>query len=340
MKELLFEYDMNLEFSPPVEEHRFTLKCIPQTDERQLIKQLDVEVYPKEFLSADEDSFGNYSIYGYTKGKHDRFFARVRGQAQTGLAPYLTAKEEHQIGLFKYQTDYTRPGPAIRAFADTFADAAAEYETFRRNNNLCTPESIAADRLTTNTNDLTVDPAHSPAQQMIGNAPSFQSAAACGEHLQNASRCSPRHYNDPDTLCQDPVLHFVLTMMRALHDRFSYVQGVTDVQTTAEEAMALGKGVCQDYSHILLSLCRMHRIPCRYVVGMLIGEGLSHAWVEVCSNGRWYAFDPTNNLIVDDAHIKISAGRDYHDCIVSQGVFVGRTTQTQTVAVRVREANI
>ncbi|MCD8398481.1 MAG: transglutaminase family protein [Lachnospiraceae bacterium] len=263
MKDLLFEYDMHLDFAPPVEEHRFTLKCIPLTDERQLINRLDVEVYPKEFLSTDKDSFGNYSIYGYTKGKHDRFFARVRGQARTGLAPYLTAKEEHQVGLFKYQTDYTRPGPAILKFAEQFESAAEKYQN----------------------------------------------------------------------------LDFATTLMHGLYKNFSYVQGVTDVHTTAEEAMALGKGVCQDYSHILLSLCRIWKIPCRYVVGMLIGEGLSHAWVEVCSGGRWYALDPTNNLIVDDQHIKISAGRDYHDCIVSQGVFVGRTTQTQTVAVRVKEMN-
>ncbi|MCD8348531.1 MAG: transglutaminase family protein [Lachnospiraceae bacterium] len=286
MKDLLFEYDMHLDFAPPVEEHRFTLKCIPLTDERQLINRLDVEVYPKEFLSTDKDSFGNYSIYGYTKGKHDRFFARVRGQARTGLAPYLTAKEEHQVGLFKYQTDYTRPGPAILKFAKQFESAAEKYQKSGDENQPRFPE-----REITSTSNATA------------------------------------------------IFDFAITLMHGLYENFSYVQGVTDVRTTAEEAMALGRGVCQDYSHILLSLCRIWRIPCRYVVGMLIGEGLSHAWVEVYSGGRWYALDPTNNLIVDDQHIKISAGRDYHDCIVSQGVFVGRTTQTQTVAVRVKEMN-
>ncbi|MCD7832717.1 MAG: transglutaminase family protein [Lachnospiraceae bacterium] len=286
MKDLLFEYDMHLDFAPPVEEHRFTLKCIPLTDERQLINRLDVEVYPKEFLSTDKDSFGNYSIYGYTKGQHDRFFARVRGQARTGLAPYLTAKEEHQVGLFKYQTDYTRPGSAIFKFAKQFENAAKKYQKSGDENQIRLPE-----REIISTGDATA------------------------------------------------AFDFAITLMHDLYENFSYVQGVTDVHTTAEEAMALGKGVCQDYSHILLSLCRIWKIPCRYVVGMLIGEGLSHAWVEVCSGGRWYALDPTNNLIVDDQHIKISAGRDYHDCIVSQGVFVGRTTQTQTVAVRVKEIN-
>ena len=125
--------------------------------------------------------------------------------------------------------------------------------------------------------------------------------------------------------------------MDGLHDRFVYTPGVTDIHTTAEQAMALGQGVCQDYAHILLSLCRMEQIPCRYVVGMLLGEGLSHAWVEIADGERWYALDPTNRLLVDDQHIKISAGRDYTDCTINQGLFVGRTRQTQQAVVSVQE---
>ncbi|MCD8013580.1 MAG: transglutaminase family protein [Lachnospiraceae bacterium] len=358
MKELLFEYDMHLDFEPPVEEHRFTLKCIPLSDERQLIKKLDVEVYPKEFLSADEDSFGNYSIYGYTKGKHDRFFARVRGCAQTGLAPSLPAKEAHRIGLFKYQTDYTRPGPAIRAFAERFADAIEKYEKMQQDRpgmsvidaetalEACRGRSTEGEPSVvgiTGGKDSGASDAGVKADSLAGNTGETRErfwkadteADAAGEGA--ARDASPgSEIRKPE----NPELTLAVTMMHGLYENFSYVPGVTDVRTTAEEAMALGRGVCQDYAHILLSLCRMQKIPCRYVVGMLIGEGKSHAWVEVCSGGHWYALDPTNNLIVDDQHIKISAGRDYHDCIVSQGVFVGRTTQTQTVAVRVKEATV
>lgn len=125
--------------------------------------------------------------------------------------------------------------------------------------------------------------------------------------------------------------------MRRLYQDFHYEQGVTDISTTAEEALLLGKGVCQDYSHIMLSLCRMERIPSRYVVGMLMGEGLSHAWVEICSDGHWIALDPTNNLVVDTQHIKISSGRDYQDCIINQGVFTGFASQVQHIQVSVKE---
>lgn len=122
-------------------------------------------------------------------------------------------------------------------------------------------------------------------------------------------------------------------IMEQLHGDFTYEAGATNVLTTAEEALALRKGVCQDYAHIMISLCRMFLIPARYVVGMLEGEGASHAWVEIYDSGRWYAFDPTNFLTVKNDHIKISNGRDYKDCMINQGVFCGQTTQTQEVSV-------
>ena len=261
MKELHFEYKMRLDFSSLVEKHRFTLKCIPRSNERQEISDLEVMVYPKEFLSDAWDSFGNRCIYGHAEGKHDHFSFRVTGTAKTGLMPHETAKESHLIGIYKYQTEYTKPGPCLQAFAGHF--------TF------------------------------GPGNSDLDKARAY---------------------------------------MTGLYGVFQYVPGATGIFTTAEQAMALGKGVCQDYSHILLSLCRMEGIPCRYVVGMLIGEGASHAWVEVCHEGRWIALDPTNNLVVDDQHIKISAGRDYKDCIINQGIFTGQTRQTQRVYVSVKEA--
>ncbi|MFI3213531.1 MAG: transglutaminase family protein [Eubacteriales bacterium] len=133
-------------------------------------------------------------------------------------------------------------------------------------------------------------------------------------------------------------------MMEKLHSDFIYEKGATDVSTTAEEAFVLGKGVCQDYAHILISLCRMAKIPARYVVGLLEGEGYSHAWVEIFETsfehkevGRWIAIDPTNNLIVDDQHIKMSCGRDYLDCMINQGIFSGGGTQYQNISAIVYE---
>lgn len=125
--------------------------------------------------------------------------------------------------------------------------------------------------------------------------------------------------------------------MRCLYEDMVYTPGVTNVSTTAEEAMALRQGVCQDYAHILIALLRMEHISARYVVGMMVGEGASHAWVEVEENGIWYGVDPTNGRFADDGYIHISCGRDAYDCPMNKGVFIGGGTQKQSVSVIVNE---
>jgi len=129
----------------------------------------------------------------------------------------------------------------------------------------------------------------------------------------------------------------VLCIMHGLSDRMYYEKDVTDIDTTAEKALVLGRGVCQDYAHIMLALCRMERIPSRYVVGLMLGEGVTHAWIEVLCKGYWYGFDPTNNLLVNDDYIKFSHGRDYEDCLVNKGFFTGVTAQHQEVEAMVLE---
>lgn len=126
-------------------------------------------------------------------------------------------------------------------------------------------------------------------------------------------------------------------LMHKLYEDFSYEKNVTGVNTTAEEAWQLGKGVCQDYAHILIALCRLADIPARYVAGMLTGEGFSHAWTEILSEDKWYALDPTNNCIVTDSHIKIGIGRDASDCQINRGVMTGGGQQTQDIRVTVTE---
>lgn len=128
-----------------------------------------------------------------------------------------------------------------------------------------------------------------------------------------------------------------LEMMHRLHRDFAYQPNVTDVRTTAREAWELGAGVCQDYAHILIVLCRLAGIPARYAAGLMIGEGASHAWVEVLDGQRWYGLDPTNDLIVNEDYIRLGIGRDAADCALNRGLVMGGGCQTQTVSVTVRE---
>ncbi len=123
--------------------------------------------------------------------------------------------------------------------------------------------------------------------------------------------------------------------MNALHRDFSYEPGVTHMGTTAEEAWQLGKGVCQDYAHILIGLCHLAGIPARYVTGMMVGEGYSHAWVEILSKGYWYGLDPTNGGVTTGNYIKIAVGRHANDCTINKGIVRGGGAQSQTIRVMV-----
>lgn len=134
---------------------------------------------------------------------------------------------------------------------------------------------------------------------------------------------------------QEDTYDYAVRLMHRLHQEFIYEKNVTDISTTAEEAWKLRRGVCQDYAHIMIALCRKANITARYVAGMMIGEGASHAWVEIVKEGKWYAFDPTNDKLVDEDYIKLGVGRDAADCQINRGLMHGGGAQTQTVSVKV-----
>lgn len=126
-------------------------------------------------------------------------------------------------------------------------------------------------------------------------------------------------------------------IMNKLEDKMTYEAGKTAVDTTAEEAFCLGKGVCQDYSHIFICLLRLFGVPARYVCGLIVGEGESHAWVEAACDGSFIAFDPTHNKDITDEYIKLGVGRDAMDCAINRGVMWGGGSQTQEVQVSVEK---
>ena len=122
-----------------------------------------------------------------------------------------------------------------------------------------------------------------------------------------------------------------------VYEHFTYAPGETNVMTTAGEAFVAGKGVCQDYAHVLIALCRMAGMPARYVSGLFVGEGASHAWAEVWMDGLWYGIDPTHNCLADEKYLKLCVGRDYSDCPLERGVFSGWAEQTQKVFTKVTD---
>ena len=117
---------------------------------------------------------------------------------------------------------------------------------------------------------------------------------------------------------------------RLVHGHFTYDWGVTNVATTAAEAWRGGVGVCQDYAHCMVALCRLCGLPARYVSGHLLGEGGTHAWVEVLvphpgdpESVRSIAFDPTHDARPGLRYVTVAVGRDYGDVPPTSGTFEG-----------------
>lgn len=132
-------------------------------------------------------------------------------------------------------------------------------------------------------------------------------------------------------------LDCALCLAQKVHDYMHYVSGKTNTDTAAAEAFSLRVGVCQDYAHILITLCRASGISARYVNGFIAGIGETHAWVEVLDGGYWWGIDPTHNCQIENGYIKVAHGRDAMDCPVNRGVFTGMGVQQTDIRVIVEE---
>lgn len=256
MKRLRFEYSARLEFSGKISEHCFTLRCLPVSDGRQLIREPRYEITPGQIVWFSRDSFGNTLLCGRIPEPHDSFSFRVSGEAEIinacntpGFPP----------AVYGYGSPLTKAGKNIRAF----------YEK--------------------------------------------------------------------NTPISEKKLDRALELSDSLFSAMTYTKNVTDVKTTAEEALALGAGVCQDYAHIFLALCRLDGIRCRYVSGLAYDSGETHAWTEIGSGSEWYGIDPANNRIIGENYIKLCHGRDYSDCPIERGIYRGNSGSVQTVVSSVTE---
>lgn len=264
MKKLKFDYQMKLQFSSPVTEHRFQLRCIPASGPRQQIVDVEMSLEPAVGLEKLVDSFDSVVVCGYIPEPHDVFSYRVSGIA---FVDTENTKSEPFKPLYRFDSALTVPGPCIERLIATCRARIAALP----------PDAVPVERAS--------------------------------------------------------------AVMDEVYRAFVYAPAATTIRTTAEEALAQGRGVCQDYAHVMLAACRHVGVAARYIAGMLDGEGATHAWVEVFQDGRWVGLDPTHNRLADDNYITIAHGRDYRDCMLDIGVFSGgQVKQTQWVNVSVHEA--
>ena len=130
-----------------------------------------------------------------------------------------------------------------------------------------------------------------------------------------------------------------------LHDSFEYVPGSTSAVSPIDHILASGRGVCQDYAHVMIAIARSWGVPSRYVSGYVYvrrtgdetPETASHAWVECwLGDPGWVGFDPTNRRLVDERYVSVAVGRDYQDVAPSRGVLIGGGESSLEVSVRMR----
>ncbi len=143
---------------------------------------------------------------------------------------------------------------------------------------------------------------------------------------------------------QDP-LELLRSLNANLYHTLEYVKESTSVDSPIEDALRSRQGVCQDFAHIMIAIVRNLRIPCRYISGYLYhdllhedrsAEGATHAWLEALLPGLgWIGFDPTNNLLAGERHIRTAIGRDYADVAPTIGTMKGAAKTDLQVRVRV-----
>ena len=133
-----------------------------------------------------------------------------------------------------------------------------------------------------------------------------------------------------------------LALMRFVNGTLKYESFSTNVHTHARDVLRDKRGVCQDFAHVMLSLCRSLKIPALYVSGYLATEiaSATHAWVEVLIPGvGWCPLDPTHNCQVDETYVKIAVGRDYADVPPVTGQYKGTLDRQLQVQVNIRRVD-
>ncbi|TFZ07624.1 transglutaminase family protein [Ramlibacter humi] len=151
-----------------------------------------------------------------------------------------------------------------------------------------------------------------------------------------------------------PLVDAARELAHRIHEDFAYVSQATDASTPALEALALRKGVCQDFAHVMLGCLRSLGLPARYVSGYLltepppgqarlVGSDASHAWASVYlpadgGRGQWIELDPTNDRVAGEDYVRLAIGRDYSDVSPMRGVIHGGGHHTLHVAVTVAPA--
>jgi len=278
----------------------------------------------------------------------------VEGVMDTRLGPYSDADQRWQ----DYELRMT-PAGAIRRYNDGFGNAAHLITLARAHAEL---KIVSRGVVETLLDDPFLLPPLLPLPLTPSELADYLSwSEAIPADPQLEALAQPFRPSQPDK-----TLESVQKLMEFVFHDFEYQKEVTSVSTTVPEVLKSRTGVCQDFAHVLIGLCRAVRVPARYVSGYIVsgrppqsqsqsmggmtqsqsmgddsgpsrGGGASHAWVEAYTPTHgWRGFDPTNNLLASTHHVKMALGRDYSDVPPTRGTFRGHAEENLTVEVNTR----
>lgn len=245
--------------------------------------------------------------------------------------------EDQRWGRFELRTS---PAAAVRRYADAFGNIGHLISVAGPHRHL---EVVTIGEIETQLADPFRRPAKAPAPLEPSDLADYLGPSALiAADPELVALAAPHRPTGPDDAFAS-----ASRLMHVVYTGFEYQPDVTTVATTVTDLLRARTGVCQDLAHVLVGLCRVSGIPARYVSGYIVagadgpkrGAGHSHAWAEAWSPTHgWRGFDPTNDLLASEHHVKMAIGRDYRDVPPTQGTFRGIAGERLTVDVVARAA--
>lgn len=260
------------------------------------------------------------------------------------MQPQKSARQR----LVSFDLDLDPPAQVF-SYADSFGNAVYHFDVPQPHDRLTITARSAVE---------TVPPAVPPDALDMGEWDRLRSDFVQGEHFDHlrphgfARETEALHAflaeQDLARLRMRDPLTAVRALSQAIYGAFGYEAGITRADSPIDDVLAARKGVCQDFAHLMIAICRSWGIPARYVSGYLFTDrkggdrsdpDATHAWVEVfLPSTRWIGFDPTNNIEAGERHVICAVGRDYSDVPPSRGVYKGEAESQLSVGVSVRKA--
>lgn len=274
-----------------------------------------------------------FTIHHITKYTYDRAVKESTNEIK--VYPYLCNEQE----VLQHQIQITS-NPDVYVFTDYWGNKVGLFNVLNPHKELVIESKLVirtklSDQLQINFNSTWQD-----LQQVDANNLMYLEMSKADTIINQQA------INDIITYLQ-PANKTIATVVEACSEfifkEFKYIKGITTIETTVDEILAVKAGVCQDFAHLMLQILRTLKIPSRYVSGYICpnkngmrGEGATHAWIEAFIPGYgWAGIDPTNNVWATNHHVKLAVGKNFTDCTPVKGTFKGPAKQLLSVFVSV-----